>query len=199
MAKHVIVIASGETERRALPHLVSHLRERDVLVNEVRIPPRNKALNVRMAERLIKAAWYENAGTLPDKFVLLVDIDEAIPEEVLVPFREQLPGRLGEIGAAVQYAFAQRHLEAWYFADATNLKKYLGRAPGHVDTSRPDEIRNPRLHLKSLLAHQVYTARISEEIADRIDALTIAQRSPSFKGFLDAVMNGSSHDPLGNL
>ena len=42
-------------------------------------------------------------------------------------------------------------------------------------------------------------ARISEEIAGRLDAPTIAQRSPGFKGFLGAVMNGSSHDPLGNL
>ena len=185
------MVASGETERRALPHLVSHLRERDVIVDEVRIPPRNKALSVPMAERLIKAAWYENASAPPNKFVLLVDIDGALPDDVLARFTEQLPGRLDGVGAEVLYAFAQWHLEAWYFADATNLRGYLGGALGHVDTSRPDEIRNPKLHLKNLLSHRVYTARISEEIASRLDAATIARRSPSFNGFVEAVMNGS--------
>jgi len=30
MTKNVIVLASGETERRALPHLLSHLRNRSI-------------------------------------------------------------------------------------------------------------------------------------------------------------------------
>ena len=30
MAKNVIALASGETERRALPHLLSHLRNRGI-------------------------------------------------------------------------------------------------------------------------------------------------------------------------
>ena len=30
MTKNVIVLASGETERRALPHLLSHLRDRGI-------------------------------------------------------------------------------------------------------------------------------------------------------------------------
>ena len=190
VTKHVVVLASGETERRALPHLVSHLRDRDVSVDEVRVPPRNRALNLHMAESLIKAAWFESAGAPPDKFVLLLDLDGKTPNEVLDPFRE-LPGRLGGgIGATVRYAYAQWHLEAWYFADAANLRDWLGRALGQVDTSKPDEIRNPKLHLKNLLGDRVYTARVSEEIASRLDAPTIAQRSPGFKGFLDAVMNG---------
>ena len=87
-------------------------------------------------------------------------------------------------------AYAQQHLEAWYFADATNLRAYLGHAPGHVDTSTPDEIENPKNHLRNVLNDQFYTARISEEIADRLDPPTIAQRSPSFRGFLEAVKNG---------
>ena len=62
VTKHVIVLASGETERRALPHLVSHLRDRDVSVDEVRVPPRNRALDLHMAESLVKAAWFESAG-----------------------------------------------------------------------------------------------------------------------------------------
>jgi hypothetical protein len=80
MAKRVVIVASGETERRALPHLARHLRDRAVTVVEVRVPPRNKALNAQMAERLIKAAWYENASVQPDKFVVVVDVDRADPD-----------------------------------------------------------------------------------------------------------------------
>ena len=131
MAKHVIVIASGETERRALPHLVSHLGDEGVSMVEVRIPPGNRMLSFQMAEKLIKSAWYEAAGAPPDKLVILVDADGADPDEVLAPFKENLPGRLGgEIRATVLYAYAQWHLEAWYFADAANLRSYLGQAPG---------------------------------------------------------------------
>ena len=194
MARNVIILASGETERRALPHLLAHLRNRGVSVVEVRIPPRNGALSIRMAERLIKAAWYEHLGVCsPDKFVVLLDVDGKLPDKVMEPFRA-LPERLSdEIGAAVLYAYAQWHLEAWYFADASNLRDYLGRALGSVDTSKPDEIHNPKLHLKHLLRDRVYTARVSEEIASRLEVQAIAERSPSFKGFLDAVMNGPGH------
>ena len=196
MAKNVIILASGETERQALPHLLAHLRDRGVSVVEVRIPPRNGALSVQMAEKLIKAVWYERLGVSvsPDKFVVLLDVDGELPDKVLEPFGA-LPERLGgRIGAAVRCAYAQWHLEAWYFADATNLRGYLnGRALGNVDTSKPDEIQNPKLHLKHLLDDRVYTARVSEEIASVLDAPTIAERSPSFSGFLDAVMNGPGH------
>ena len=191
MTKRVIVIASGETERRAVPHLVSHLQDSGVSVTDVRIPPRNGALNVQMAEKLIKAAWYANADTPPDKFVLLVDVDGADPEKVQRTFTN-LSERLGrEVGAAIMYAYAQWHLEAWYFADAENLREYIKSALRKVDTSSPDRIQNPKHHLKQLLGSRVYTARVSEEIAETLDARTIAQRSPSFKGFLDAVRNGS--------
>ena len=42
-------------------------------------------------------------------------------------------------------------------------------------------------HLKHLLKsehNQRYTASVSEQIASAVDAQTIAQRSPSFNGFL---------------
>ena len=190
MTKNVIVLASGETERKALPHLLSHLRDRGVSSVEVRIPPRNGALSVRTAERLVKGAWYERPGTPPDKFVILLDVDERSPDVVMEPFRTLSKRLGGEIGASVLYTCAQWHLEAWYFADAANLRGYLGRALGNVDTSKPDGIQNPKLRLKHLLGAQVYTSRISEEIARGLDATTIAERSPSFKGFVEAVMNG---------
>ena len=195
MAKRVVIIASGETERRALPHLARHLQEHSVAVDEVRIPPRNRALNAQMAEKLIKAAWYENLSTPPDKFVVLMDVDRARPDDVLTPIRNQLPRRVAKIEANVLYAYAQEHLEAWYFADAGNLSKHLDRDPGQVDTSRPDEIQNPKLHLRHLLGDRVYTARVSEEIAMTLNPGTIAGRSPSFRKFVDAVMNGGTNTP----
>ena len=143
-----------------------------------------------MAESLIKAAWFERLASPPSKFVVLLDIDRSMPKDVLAPFIEHLPGRLVGVDASVQFAFAQRHLEAWYFSDSMNLRKFLRRDLGKADVSKPDEIQNPKLLLKHLLGQRVYTARISEDIARRLDAPTIAERSPSFKGFLDAVMNG---------
>jgi hypothetical protein len=99
--------------------------------------------------------------------------EETIPDQVLHPFREQLPGRLGpNVTAALQFVCTQWHLEAWYFTDVAGLRAYLGRDPGNVDTSRPDEIQNPKLHLKQLLGDRAYTAVISEEIARQLNGLS---------------------------
>ena len=87
---------------------------------------------------------------------------------------------------------AQWHLEAWYFADVTGLRAYLGRDPGNVDTSRPDEIQNPKLHLKNLLEDRIYTTVISEEISKTLMPQTIAGRSPSFHDFVGAIRNGDA-------
>ncbi len=189
--KHVTVIASGETERRALPRLLAHLRDIDV---SVIIPLRNRALSVDMAYSLIQSAQYQFSGRPPDKFVILIDLDGKDPDIELAPFQESLPRRLGgKLSSRIQYAYAQQHLEAWYFADSSELRRFLGgRALGSVDASRPDEISNPKLHLKHLLGDRFYTSRVSEEIAMALDAKTIAQRSPSFQRFLAAVENGSS-------
>ena len=190
MADHVVVIASGETERRSLPHLVSHLRKQGTSVDDVRIPPRNKALDVDVAEKIIRSIWYENLGEEPDKIVLLVDVDRKSPDQAVRPMSEELARRLpNEIEMKMQYAHAQRHLEAWYFADGGNLRSYLKRDLGRIDDSRPDEIENPKPHLRNIL-DQVYTARVSEEIASVLDAENISRRSPSFRGFLEALLNG---------
>ena len=194
MTKHVVIIASGETERRSLPHLLRHLQS--VTVDEVRIPPRNKALKAQMVENLIKASWYENLSRPPDKFVLVIDLDGAEPEASVEPFRKRLLGLKDQIDADILCAYAQQHLEAWFFADAENLRQCLGRALGHIDTSRPDEILNPKLHLKNLLAEGRYNAGISEEIAKNLDAVTIAGRSPSFKKLVEAIMNGGKNHEI---
>ena len=145
-----------------------------------------------MAEKLIKAAWFSDSVSPPEKFVVVVDTDRADPVELLEPLRDDLTPRLGNIQADILYAYARQHLEAWYFANAEGLRTFLGRSLGSVDTSRPDEIENPKLHLKHLLGSRVYTARVSEDIAHGLDPETIAQRSPSFSGFIEAVLNGGS-------
>ncbi len=145
------IVQEVEQQRRMgcdqeLDATVLHLQDQGVTVDEVRIPPGNGALNVSMAERIIKAAWHESVGSsAPDKFVILVDLDKKTANEVLAPLQEQLPGRIpDDVRATIKYAYAEQTLEAWYFADATNLKDYLGHAPGHVDTSKPDENREPQ-------------------------------------------------------
>ena len=179
-----------------MPHLVRHLRGLGITVVEIRNPRRNLELSVPMAERLIKAGWYSNLASPPDKFVVLVDTNGKAPDDVIGPFKRELPGRLSnDIVAAVQFAYAQQHLEAWFFADAPNLRRWLGgRDLGSVDASRPDEIPDPKRHLKNLLGSRVYTAPVAGEIAGTLDAQIIAQRSPSFKSFVEAVINGP-HKP----
>ena len=192
MTKHVVVIASGETERRALPHLLAHFRDRGIDVT-VRIPPGNRPLRVSVVYSLIQSLFYDFDGFPPDKYVILVDADGQDPDDILGPLRVELSNRLGSgFGPSVQYAYAQWHLESWYFADAANLRDYIGRALGSVDTSSPDEIQNPKLHLKHLLGDNFYTALISEEIAQSLNAQTISSRSPSFNRFLQEVENGPS-------
>ena len=162
-------------------------------MTEIRIPPNNRTLSYSVAASIIKSIWYVDPDAAPQKFVLLVDADGKDPDSVLVPLQEKLTERLpDEIRVRVQYAYAQWHLEAWYFADATHLRAYLSRSAGSVDTSKPDEIQNPKLHLKQLLSPRSYTARVSEEIARTLNPRTIAGRSPSFKGFVDAVLNGTA-------
>jgi hypothetical protein len=191
MAKQVVVVASGETERRALPHLVRHLKAEGITLRDVRVPPGYKQLDVEMAEKLIKSVWYEQLAAPPDKFVILVDADGKVPAQVLGPFQEQLAGRLGKtLRVPLQFAYAQWHLEAWYFADAAALRDQLGGSLGSVDASAPDDIQSPKLHLKHLLGERAYTAVVSEEIAKAMDGQKIAHRSPSFQGFLEALRNG---------
>ena len=192
MPKRVVVIASGETERRALPLLLEHLAGQGVAVEDIRIPPGHRAINVAVAERIIRSVWFERTpDARPHKFVVLLDADGKQPEDVLAPVRTGLPPRLKNINASLQFACAQQHLEAWYFADAKGLRPHLGgRDLGSVDPSQPDAIANSKLHLKNLLGSLPYTALVAREIAAGLDAGTIQQRSASFAGFVAAVKNG---------
>ena len=191
MQKYVVVIASGSTEQRALPHLTAQLRDDGIHV-DVRFPPKHRDITAQEAYKIIQSVRYDTPA--PDKYIVLKDTDNKQAEEVLQPIRSVLSRLLGEqFEPGVLYAFAQWHLEAWFFADAVGLRNYLGgRALGSVDTSQPDRIENPKEHLKNLLPGRIYTSEISETIAEKLNPDTIAQRSPSFANFLTAVRNGGT-------
>ena len=126
----------------------------------------------------------------PDKFVVLLDADRKAPEEVLRRLRLGIGQGLDHLNLKVYYAYAQQHLEAWFFADERGLRGYLGRNLGHIDASRPDLIDNPKLHLKHILGRRLYTSELAERISRSLDATTIRARSTSFSRFVDAVRNG---------
>jgi hypothetical protein len=195
VAKKVIVIVSGETDRRSIPHLCRSLLQQTELL-DVRKPPANNALTPEQARGLIKAAWYEmnGRGDAPDKIVVLVDADVNAqrPAVAAQPFEEML-AHLGDIPAPRFVAVAVRHLEAWFFGHAERLREFLNRDLGNVDTSRPDEMDNPKLHLMNLLQSRsrVYTARVAERIAELLDGQTIEIRSPSFASFIKQLRNGA--------
>ena len=191
MAKRVIVIASGSTEQVSLRHLTAQLTADGINV-EVRFPSRHRQLRFETVSKLILAALYDSVEGAPDKFVVLVDTDGKTPEEVINPIKRKLEGTFfREMRGLIHYAYAQWHLEAWFFADRVNLSRYFdNRSLGNVDTNQPDQIQNPKLHLKSLLGTNRYTALVAEQIAARLDVNTIEGRSPSFRGFLASVRNG---------
>ena len=192
MHQRVLVIASGNTELRALPHLTAHLQNQGIAI-DVRIPPKHRHVTANAVYDIIQTERY--IPPVPDKYVVLSDTDGKSPEEVLQPIRSGLSQRLGEhFATPVLYAYARWHLEAWYFADAHGLREFFGgQALGSVDASNPDSIENPKEHLKHLLADRLYTALVSGDIARVLNADTITQRSPSFATFLAAVRNGDAH------
>ena len=166
-----------------------------VTVEDVRIPPRHRAISVDVAEKIIRSVWFERVeGERPSKFVVLLDTDRSLPQDVLAPILDGLPQRLSDIDASLQFAYAQQHLEAWYLADANGLRRYLGRDLGDVDSSQPDAIVNPKLHLKHLLGTP-YTSLVSRNIAKELDAAAIARNSASFREFVAAVRNGDAERP----
>lgn len=190
VSKRVVVVASGVTERTALPSLTRHLASEGIEVDEVLFPRGHGPIDVANTAKLIRSVWFGRVEQeRPDKFVVLVDTDREQPEAALEPL-SGLRGHLGDIRANIRFAYAQPHLEAWFFADAKGLRKYLGRALGAVDSSKPDTIENPKLRLKHLLDSKLYTSLVSQEIAAVLDVATIEERSPSFRGFVAAVRNG---------
>ena len=81
---------------------------------------------------------------------------------------------LDEVGAKIKYAYAQQHLEAWYFA-IPRTSEPTSAMRLEIDTSKPDEIENPKDHLKNVLDDRVYTARISERYVNHPMHRQVAQ------------------------
>ncbi len=191
--KRLLVIASGETERRALPALM-----RDTLTNiellGVRIPPGHRDIaRAEVAEAVIRAAFWQFKGEerAPDKVVVLIDADAAAEQghHKARELQARLEKRLASLPTKVLVAAACRHLEAWFFADAQGLREFLGRALGNVDPLLPDEIENPKLYLTHLLRPRVYVAAVAGEIARRLSPAEV-RRSSSFVAFEAAARNG---------
>jgi len=192
MGKRVVVIASGETERRVLPHLLRPLAAEGIEIYEVRTPPRSRSITVEMAVQLIRSVWFDlmPRGQAPQKIVVLVDADRKSVEETLAPLAGPIAERVKDLPVPVLVSAAKWHLEAWFFADSNGLRRWLGRDLGSVDPSKPDEIENPKLHLKNLLHDRgPYLASTAEEIAQSLDVREI-RRSPSFVRFEEAIRNG---------
>jgi hypothetical protein len=190
MVKRVLIIASGPTELNALPELLKHLETEDIRL-DVRVPPGHQQIRPSVVCPIIYAAQYDSQSGPPDKCVILMDTDGKSPEETIAPIRQGLQQtRVLQVVQSVKYAYAQWHLEAWYFADTRNLRSYLGRDVGNINPNEPDRIENPKLHLQQLLGELTYTAQVSGAIARQLDYRAIAQRSPSFRNFLATVKNG---------
>ncbi len=189
MSRHVVILASGETERRALPNLLRHLRHEEISV-EVRKPPRHRAISSDVAIKIANACYW--SVPRPHKLVVLLDADGRDPEEQLEPLQRRIGRSLDDLDLKVSYAYAQWHLEAWFFADESGLREHLGKNLGNVDASQPDRIDNPKLHLRNLLAGRLYTAEMAERISRNLDATTITAKSTSFARFQDVVRNGRS-------
>jgi hypothetical protein len=147
-----------------------------------------------MIAGIARSAWFELEGSGQElsKVVVLLDTDGKPIDDVIGPLEEPVRRRVEDLPTTLKFAVAQRHLEAWFFGDEQGLRTYLGRALGHVDPSAPDELEAPKLHLRNLLRDGLYTARIAEEIASRLNPEAIYGRSPSFAGFVNAVRNGGS-------
>ena len=192
MTKRVLIIASGPTERSALPKLLEHLKSENIEV-DIRIPSGHRQLRPNVVYPIIISSQYDSDEGPPDKCVILVDTDGKSPEEAIGPIQQGLQRtQLSRTAQNVKFAYAQWHLEAWYFADAANLREYLRRDVGNVNPNEPDQIQNPKHHLRQLLGDSIYTAQVSEEIAARLNPSTIAQRSSSFRTFLEIIRNGDA-------
>lgn len=196
--KAVVVIASGATEQKALPVLLSKLQTPPFVVCQVLIPKGNRQLAPGTVVELVLAAYYgalRHRAEPSKKIVVLMDTDTKQPQQVVAPVQDRVlnDSRVQKIApfVTILFAYARQHLEAWFFADDENLKNYLGRSLGRIQTSKPDEINNPKRHLIHLLQRS-YTSFVAERIARQLDPAVIARRSPSFTHFCNQLKNGAN-------
>jgi hypothetical protein len=110
MDERVLIVVSGETERRALPHLLDHLSQVGVADIQIRMSPHG-SVTTDVAKKVIISAWWELSalGQAFDKAVVLVDADAARPEQKEAEF-ERLPSLISSIPIIVLVAAAKWHL-----------------------------------------------------------------------------------------
>ncbi len=187
MGKQVLVVASGRTELAAVRHLLRSTRE---LIESLDIRTvLHGRVTIDQATKIVRGAWFERLYVTPlDKAVVLTDCDGASWNESVERLAE-IRLRLQDLPLPILIAAANWHLEAWFFADADGLRSALGRSLGGVNTSSPDDIQNPKLHLRNILA-KPYTSRVAGEIARKIRPEIARTRSPSFQHFETSVLNG---------
>ena len=191
MGRRVLVIASGETERRALPHLLTGTSGEVITLLGVVHPPRHRAITLESARSLQMQEWFSRQeADRPDKFVILVDADARTPGDAVARLGDIVERVRPQIVVPILVVAAKWHLEAGFVADEAGLRAYLGRDLGAVDASRPDAIENPKHHLRNLLGERIYTAALAEEIARAVKP-GLLRRSPSFRAFGHAVRNGA--------
>ena len=92
MAKRVVVIASGPTERSALPHLLAHLKAEGITV-DIRIPDRHRHLRPNVVNPIIYSALYDSPDGPPHKIVVLVDTDGKSTDDAMRPIQQNIPKR----------------------------------------------------------------------------------------------------------
>ena len=101
MSRHVVILASGETERRALPNLLRHLRHEGISV-EFRKPPRHRAISSDVAIKMANACYW----SVPRPHKLVVLLDGRDPEEQLEPLQRRIGRSLDDLDLKVSYAYA---------------------------------------------------------------------------------------------
>lgn len=188
--KQVIVIASGDTERLALPHLLRELIDQEISL-DIRVSPHG-SLTIDRVSRVARAAYWDMKmrGRDPSKFVILLDADAEDREETIRRF-EVVAERIQDLQVPTYVSAAKWHLEAWFFADEQSLRSFVGRSLGGVDASRPEAIERPKEHLRNLL-DRPYTARVAARIAAVLSPEAVRAKSPSFVDFESKIRNGSS-------
>jgi hypothetical protein len=157
-------------------------------------PPNNQHLSPRLAAQLIKAQYW-GLYPRPEKIVVLVDADSSDPREIENQMRGTLQPLVADLetrGLSILVAAAKWQLEAWFFADPTHLREFLGRDLGSVDLSDPDAIPSPKQRLRDLL-RRLYTAKVSGDIARVLSPQAIRLASKTFASFEAAIENGGGH------
>lgn len=194
MSKRVVVVASGETERRALPSLVGHLRANGIVMDDVRVPP--AARSARRAD-----------GRTPRESSLVRGSN--VEAGQVRGSRRRRHGRSGGRAAAFRDAVAsassQRSRDDPLCDRPTSSRSVVlrrcGRSPrlarGFARKRRHIQPRcNPEPQASSQASPRPAPLHVPRFGGHRssLDPASIAMRSPSFRRFQLAVTNGNPED-----